>query len=68
MSASPDGKHRLCVGRFGWVQEVYGGGDIFGGGVGDDLTGGLLTLGMGESVMGEREFLTKEIVLVGGVL
>ena len=47
---------------------MYGGGDILGGGVGDDLTGGLLTLGMGEGVMGERELLTKEIVSVGGVL
>ena len=47
---------------------MYGGGDILGGGVGEDLTGGLLTLGMGESVVGEREFLTKEIVLVWGVL
>ena len=74
----------MGAGRCGWVQEVYGcvltvwwdplgggwlrGGDILGGGVGEDLTGGLLTLGMGEGVMGERELLTKEIVSVGGVL
>ena len=48
----------------GWLR----GGDILGGGVGEDLTGGLLTLGMGEGVMGERELLTKEIDSVGGVL
>ena len=58
----------MCAGRCGWVREVYGGGDIRGGGVGEDLTGGLLTRVAGESVVGEREFLTKEIVLVGGVL
>ena len=48
----------------GWLR----GGDILGGGVGEDLTGGLLTLGMGEGVMGERELLTKEIDSVGGGL
>ena len=44
---------------------MYGGGDILGGGVGEDLAGGLLTLGMGEGVMGERDLLTKEIDSVG---
>jgi hypothetical protein len=58
----------MGAGRCGWVQEVYGGGDLLGGGVGEDLTGGLLTRVVGECVVGERECLTKEIVLVGGVL
>ena len=48
----------------GWLR----GGDILGGGVGEDLAGGLLTLGMGEGVMGERELLTKEMDSVGGGL
>ena len=48
----------------GWLR----GGDILGGGVREDLIGGLLTLGIGEGVMGERELLTKEIDSVGGGL
>ena len=48
----------------GWLR----GGDLLGGEVGDDLMGGLLTLGKGEGVVGEKEVLTKAMDSVGGGL
>jgi hypothetical protein len=48
----------------GWLR----GGELLGGGVGDDLRGGLLTLGEGEGWVGEKEVLTKVMDSVGGRL
>jgi hypothetical protein len=42
--------------------------ETLGGGVGEDLRGGLLTLGEGECMLGERELLTKVKDAVGGRL